>query len=74
MPWKKGNTINNRMIFTNWDDVPVLMDISIAACIVGCNCDYLRRLAKEGQFPAKKFGRMWRVEKDELRETIKNLK
>ncbi len=74
MPWKKGNTLNNRMIFTNWDDVPVLMDISIAACIIGCNCDYLRRLAKEGQFPAKKFGRMWRVEKDELREAIKNLK
>lgn len=74
MPWKKGNTLNNRMVFTNWDDVPVLMDISIAACIVGCNCDYLRRLAKEGQFPAKKFGRMWRVEKDELREAIKNLK
>lgn len=73
MPWKRGSTIHDRVVFTSWDDVPVIMDLPLAACIIGCNCDYLRRLAKEGKFPAKKFGKVWRVDKDELRETIKQL-
>jgi len=31
----------------------------------------LRRYAKEGKLPAMKFGRAWRIEKEDLKEFMK---
>lgn len=51
----------------SWETVPVVMDIPLAAQIVGMNPDYLRQLAAKGKFPAYKISkRIWRVDKEDL--------
>lgn len=60
--------------YVNWDTVPVIMDLPIAAHLLGLSADYLRKLAKAGSFPPafKPSPRAWRVRKDALREWIES--
>lgn len=51
---------------TKWDDVPIVMDLVMAARIVGFTPDRLSILSRRDEFPATKVGSEWRVEKDEL--------
>ena len=55
---------------TSWDEVPLVMDLPLAARIVGQNPEYLKKRAGRGGFPAYKEGGSWRVSKDALREHI----
>jgi excisionase family DNA binding protein len=50
----------------SWDEVPVIMDIPMAARIVGQHPDYIKKRAQKGDFPAFKVGSQWRVEKETL--------
>ena len=49
---------------TNWDDVPVVMDLPYAARILALTPETLIKRAKKGEFPAYKEGKVWRVRKD----------
>lgn len=64
--------LRNRNITTNWDDVPVIFDLALAARLMGVTAEYLQKQAKLGLFPAHKIARVWRVDKDEFREYLKN--
>ena len=53
--------------FTNWAQVPVVMDLEIACMILGRGYDALKKDAREGRFPAFKNGaKKWAVKKDDL--------
>jgi|LSQX01.3.fsa_nt_gb excisionase family DNA binding protein len=51
---------------TDWNDVPVLLDLPYAARIVGMSAEYIKRLSNAGKFPAVKVGNSWRVNRDDL--------
>jgi excisionase family DNA binding protein len=53
---------------TNWNRVPVMMDLVFASRIVAVTPEYLTALARQGKFPAVKIGSTWRVEKTALME------
>ena len=59
---------------TSWDDVPLLLDISDAALILGYTPERLKQLSRindpEKRFPAGKFGGRWRVDKNSLRSYL----
>jgi hypothetical protein len=53
--------------FTNWAQVPVVMDLQTACIILGRGYDALKKDAHEGKFPAFKDGaKKWAVKKDDL--------
>ncbi len=57
--------------YTDWDTVPLIMDMKLAACLTGYNVDYLRQLAHKGKFPASKTSeRKWIVVKERLKQWI----
>ncbi|WP_449074563.1 helix-turn-helix domain-containing protein [Ruminococcus sp.] len=59
-----------KAVITNWDEVPVCIDIPYAARLLRFNTDYTSRLAAKGKIPARKVGNSWRIDKDELKELI----
>ena len=61
--------------FTNWAQVPVVMDLQIACMILGRGYDALKRDARDGKFPAFKNGvKKWAVKKDDLLTYIEQQK
>lgn len=54
----------------NWDDVPVLMDIPLAARVLLKSPEWVKQKAQSGELPAVKVGMEWRIPKSKLREYI----
>ena len=54
----------------NWDDVPVLMDIPLAARVLIKSPEWVKQKAQSGDLPAVKVGNEWRIPKSKLREYI----
>ena len=59
----------HKTTYVNWDTVPVIMDVPLAANLLGISSNYLKQLARKGEFPPafKISPQAWRVEKDALR-------
>ena len=58
-------------IITNWDQVPVVIDLPFAARILGQSIETLKKRSQRGELPgAFKAGRDWRVNKDVLRSYV----
>lgn len=55
---------------TSWDDVPIVLDLAMAARIVGQAPEYLKKRAQRGTFPAYKEGAAWRCEKTALMKHV----
>lgn len=51
---------------TDWDEVPVVMDIPYVARLIGFNVDVLTRKCQKGEFPAHKIFGHWRIKKEEM--------
>lgn len=51
---------------TNWNDVPLIMDLPTVSSLVGLNPNYLAILARKNELPAFKVGDSWRVDKEDL--------
>ena len=51
---------------TNWNDVPVVIDIPMAARLLGFTVDVITRKCKKSEIPAHKVFNQWRIDKDEL--------
>ena len=71
---KEVNYMTRKKSYVNWDTVPVIMDVPLAANLLGMSSDYLKQLARKGKFPPafKLSPQAWRVEKDTLREWIES--
>ncbi|MCL2821553.1 MAG: helix-turn-helix domain-containing protein [Oscillospiraceae bacterium] len=58
-------------IVTNWEQVPVVIDLPFAARILGQSIETLKKRSQRGELPgAFKAGRDWRINKDALRSYI----
>lgn len=58
----------------NWDAVPVVVDLPYVACIFGVSVECLKKWSQNGEFPAFKAGKLWRVNKADLIDYIENQK
>lgn len=54
----------------NWDDVPVLMDIPLAARVLLKSPEWVKQKAQSGELPAVKVGNEWRIPKSKLRQYL----
>lgn len=57
---------------TNWDDVPVIIDVPYAARLYGINADRACRLCRAGKLPAFKVGKLWRLRREDVIKDINN--
>ena len=51
---------------TDWQDVPVMMDVPAAARVLGRNPEVVRRALQKGTLPGQKVMGGWVIRKDEL--------
>lgn len=61
------NKSKNKYV-TNWDDVPVVIDLPYVAHLLGCSRENARRMCQRGDIKAFKVGDMWRVRKEAVFE------
>lgn len=54
--------------FSNWNQVPLILNLYQVAQIMGCSYDHAQKIAAHGDLPAFKPGkRRWVVQRDDLR-------
>lgn len=59
-----------RKAFTNWDDIPVIIDPALASVLLGRTPEGVTKMCREGKLPATKLGREWRIDRDRLRRML----
>lgn len=64
----------NAMPFTDWANVPIIIDLAYASVLLGRSVSNLKLLALNKELPAFKLGKEWRIEKDTLRDWIEEQK
>lgn len=52
---------------TSWEQVPLILDLTQIAMLLGLDSETVRRKCVSGEIPAKKIGKFWRAEKNEIR-------
>lgn len=62
--------MNRIRLITNWEEVPVLVDVPYLVRILGCSEVTVRRLLTSGEIPARKVGANWRIRKEALMEYL----
>lgn len=62
-----------RLTVCSWDEVPVLIDLPLAACILGFSVDHTRKMLQQGKIQAHKMGRDWRISKDAFRAYVEGV-
>lgn len=55
-----------RQQYTSWDQVPLVMNLQVAAIILERSIDSMKKQSQSGEFPAFKCGGVWKVTKDDL--------
>lgn len=56
--------------YTNWDDVPVIIDLAMLCRLLGISMPTAQKLVNAGDIPAKKVGNAWRVTKDAVKRYV----
>lgn len=54
-------------IIRSWDSCPTIMSVNDASILLDISKRTIRRLCAQGDIPASKFGKHWRIEKDALK-------
>lgn len=68
---RRGKIVPPRL---RYDELlPDLLTIAEAAAILRKSKEGLRRMCKEGRFPAKRMGHEWRIERRQIEAYIQNL-
>lgn len=58
-------------VITNWEQVPIIFDVPLAARILGLTDQKIRKMCREGTLPAFKIGEnSWRFNKAEFMKHI----
>ena len=52
---------------TNWDDVPLYIDLPLLATLWGFSVDCLKKKAQSGVLPAAKMFGEWRISKEDAK-------
>nr|DAP28552.1 MAG TPA: Pyocin activator protein PrtN [Bacteriophage sp.] len=58
---------------TNWDDVPLYMDLPYVSMLFGFSVECLKKKAQKGIFPAKKMYGEWRISKEDAKKYYDSL-
>ena len=56
-----------------YGEVPLLIDLPLAACILGFSVDHTRKMLQQGKIQAHKMGRDWRISKDAFRAYVEGV-
>jgi len=59
-----------KKLVANWADVPVVLDLPLAARIIGQSPEYLKKRCQRGDFPGYKEGNQWRISKEALQRHV----
>jgi excisionase family DNA binding protein len=54
-------------IIRSWDDCPVVMSVNDVSILLDISKRTVRRLCAQGDIPANKIGKDWRIEKEALK-------
>lgn len=60
-------------IYTSWDELPLFLDLSLVAQVLGYSYDRTKKLAHDGVIPARKFGKDYRISKADFINWFENL-
>lgn len=72
---RAGKEVNRmRQQYTSWDQVPLVMDLQVAAIILSQSIETMKKRSRAGDFPAFKCGSDWKVTKDDLMAYIESNK
>ena len=55
---------------TSWEQVPLILDLAQISMLLGIDNETARRKCVSGEIPAKKVGKFWRAEKNEIRRYL----
>lgn len=56
--------------YTNWDDLPILMDAVMVAQLLGCSESKVRKMANKRIIPAYRIGKELRYDRDEIKAFV----
>lgn len=54
--------------YHSWDELPLLLDIEMACIVLRISEDSVRQMCRNGDLPAIRIGKQWRIDKEKLRE------
>ncbi len=60
--------------FTNWDDVPLYLDLPYLSLLFGLSIESLKKKAQAGTLPAAKMGNKWLISKEDAISYFESLK
>ncbi len=66
--------MTKRKIITNWDNVPLYMDLPCVAVLLGYSVEWIKKKAQSGELPAAKLFGEWRISKDDLKSYFESKK
>ncbi|MBR1433043.1 MAG: helix-turn-helix domain-containing protein [Ruminiclostridium sp.] len=70
-----ANQYRNQQNITDWDQVPVVFDVPMAARILAMTDQKIRKMCREGDLPAFKVGEnSWRFNKEAFMEFLGAIK
>ena len=55
----------------SWDEAPIVLTPKQAGMLLGLSVGVIRKLCIAKEIPAAKFGRLWKIDKQKLMETMK---
>lgn len=64
---------STKKVITNWDDVPIYIDLPLLANLWGFSVDCLKKKAQLGILPAKKMYGEWRISKEDAKKYYDSL-
>lgn len=66
MQHKRGRAVRDTFVY-DWDRVPVIVDTAMVCQLLGMSDATVKRLCASGELPARKIGKMWRINRDDLK-------
>ena len=64
---------STKKVITNWDAVPLYIDLPLLATLWGFSVDCLKKKAQSGILPAKKMYGEWRISKEDAKKYYDSL-
>lgn len=76
VPWPElgtdqiGDVMSENNEYTNWQDVPLLLNAEEASRLLRVHLNTVRTMIKDGRLPATKVGREWRISREAIRALV----
>ena len=64
---RREKLMKKKTVYVCWDDIPLYLQPSEVALLLGLHEAQVRAMCRQGLLPAIKLGKLWRFERDRLR-------